>query len=139
MTDSTAYLRTRIALAGIMLALLAAVAGLLSSAGTARATPAAAPAAKVAPAVAADSIQLRLYQGMLNRGATARYCFQFHNYANVGPVAVLAEPTSYGVVLKTVSTDMERRLGFGYAYCATIRNESASLNTGVYLLARGGL
>lgn len=131
----------RFAVPTIGLALLTAMAGLLGSSEMTASTPvAAADTATKSASVSAQSISLRIDEGIIEAGATRRYCFEFNNYQNVGPVAVSAEPGAFGIVLTTVSTDMERRtVGFGYAYCATIRNEHPSFGVRLFLLARGAL
>lgn len=63
------------------------------------------------------------YAGYLASGATGRYCFHF-SHANQGALAVSASARTFNVILTTVSTDLENRAGYGWTYCATIRNTS---------------
>jgi len=71
----------------------------------------------------AASVGYTFYAGYLASGATARYCFHW-NHANQGAVAVSAAARTFNVILTTVSTDLENRSGYGWTYCATIRNTS---------------
>lgn len=76
------------------------------------------------------------YVGYLATGQSGRYCFNAPQYSV--PVAVVGQATSANAILTTLSTDREDRAGYGYVYCATIRN-SSSTGTGVILDGRDGL
>lgn len=129
----------------------AAAAGLFTYSGPAGAAPNTAPKAPAetpvvslpmpgsdAPSATPHSSSFDFNAGNLPGGATGRWCFQYGNYKNVGPVAVSAAATVSNVVLVTESTDLENRRDVGWAYCATVRNAS-SLGTDVTLMTRASL
>lgn len=76
------------------------------------------------------------YVGYLTPGQSGRYCFNAPEYSL--PVAAVGRASSPNAILTTVSTDREDRVGYGFVYCATIKNSSA-VGTGVTLDGRDGL
>jgi len=90
--------------------------------------------AVAAPGAAAVNLDV----GYLAAGATKRYCFNFNNHSQVGPVIASGTANNYNVIITVVSTDLEYRANYGWVYCATLRNASSSGSL-VKLAARASL
>jgi hypothetical protein len=70
-------------------------------------------------------VSVKLHERTLQAGVTRRYCFHFSAYIDAGAMVATASATTADVVLTMVSTDLERRTGLGWVYCATVKNSSA--------------